>query len=538
MTSSPPGAGPSRTTVSASLGRRVGAFAIDLAIAYVIAGVLIGVSAGVVVGAAQGMQPTALAAVALLAYLVVGLLMLVWMLVYTAMQGGRGSIGQRLLRLRLRDATTGGDIGFGRALWRNIVFGLAGSIVVGYFSPLFDQSGRRQGWHDLAAKAVVVDAGPRDAASPTSYASPAARTAAGNPYVAQPGAARAAVPAPSWPPVTPPAAPMAPAAPALAPVAPPSPPAPAGLSAAEDDLAGATELRPTPAPVRPAPTASRTAGVTPPAAVYAQQPAGVIAEVPWHSSAAPVAPAAAAARSTAVAKPPAAFPEMTIPFPEATTTEPLGALAALGVPEPAAASVPSAPPVPAAAPSGYAAPAPAPYPAPAPAAAHPVLAPVVTPVPAPAAAAVSVPPAAGAGSTTAVGGDDIDETRLAVAPPAQRAALYPDAPVIAVLTWDDGTRMAVYGRTLYGRNPAGEEGAVAIAVRDETLSLSKTHFEVGGDPAAAWIVDRHSTNGTVLVRDGGRIPLAAGVRTTLRAGDRLEFGDRTVMVGSGTAGEA
>ena len=45
-------------------------------------------------------------------------------------------------------------------------------------------------------------------------------------------------------------------------------------------------------------------------------------------------------------------------------------------------------------------------------------------------------------------------------PPAQRAALYPDAPVLAVLTWDDGTRMAVYGHTVYGRNPAAEDGAV------------------------------------------------------------------------------
>ena len=116
-------------------------------------------------------------------------------------------------------------------------------------------------------------------------------------------------------------------------------------------------------------------------------------------------------------------------------------------------------------------------------------------------------------------------------PPAQRAALYDEAPVIAVLMWDDGVRMAVYGRTLYGRNPAGEPGVVAIAVRDETLSMSKTHFEIGGDPSGAWIVDRHSTNGTTLVRDGGRIPLFAGVRTTLRSGDVLELGDRRATVG-------
>ncbi len=104
-------------------------------------------------------------------------------------------------------------------------------------------------------------------------------------------------------------------------------------------------------------------------------------------------------------------------------------------------------------------------------------------------------------------------------------------PVIAVLIWDDGTRMAVYGRTRYGRNPVIDEGAVAIPVRDETLSLSKTHFEIGGTSSAAWIVDRHSTNGTTLVRDGGRIPLIPGVPTTIRPGDNLELGDRRIMVG-------
>lgn len=127
--------------------------------------------------------------------------------------------------------------------------------------------------------------------------------------------------------------------------------------------------------------------------------------------------------------------------------------------------------------------------------------------------------------------EDVESTRIVVPPPAQRAALYDGAPVLAVLTWDDGTRMAVYGRTLYGRNPASEDGAVAIPVRDETLSLSKTHFEVGGDTAGTWIADRHSTNGTTLVRDGGRIPLTPGVRTNLRDGDTLEFGDRRVTVG-------
>jgi len=105
------------------------------------------------------------------------------------------------------------------------------------------------------------------------------------------------------------------------------------------------------------------------------------------------------------------------------------------------------------------------------------------------------------------------------------------APVLAVLMWDDGSPMAVYERTVCGRNPAQEDGLVARALRDETLSLSKTHFEIGGGPAGAWIIDRFSRNGTTLVRDGERIGLAAGLPAPLREGDRLEFGDRSAIVG-------
>ncbi|MBN9195286.1 MAG: FHA domain-containing protein, partial [Microbacterium sp.] len=114
----------------------------------------------------------------------------------------------------------------------------------------------------------------------------------------------------------------------------------------------------------------------------------------------------------------------------------------------------------------------------------------------------------------------LDETRAAASV----------VPPVAVLVWDNGTRVAVYGRTLFGRNPAREDDATAVAVRDETLSLSKTHFEMSGDASGAWVVDRHSTNGVVLVRDGGRIALVAGERTAVRTGDRLEFGDRSATI--------
>lgn len=416
MTVSPPGAAP-----AATIGRRVGAYAIDIGVAWAIGAVLVGIVAGIISGVGPASDRDGLAAMILLSYLGIGFLLFVWWLVYSAMQGGRGgSIGQRILGLRLHDAAATGPIGFWRAILRNLVFSLAASIVVGYFTPLFDSTGRRQGWHDMAARAVVVDIRKTDAATPASAALPAA-----NPYLPPPTAAS-----------LPPAPPLPPAVPVRAPG-----PMPAAGAAA-----------PAPATIRPA----------------APVPAGVIDDLPWVTHEPPVT-------HTPQWEP---FPSVTMPFPAATTTEPLGATA----------TVIAAPAAPAAA----------------------------------VAVAASVAPASIE--------EDIESTRIVVPPPALRAALYDGAPVLAVLTWDDGTRMAVYGRTLYGRNPAGEDGAVAIPVRDETLSLSKTHFEVGGGATGAWIADRHSTNGTTLVRDGGRIPLTAGARTNLRDGDTLEFGDRRVTV--------
>lgn len=418
MTVSPPGAAP-----AATIGRRVGAYAIDIGVAWVIGAVLVGIVAGIIFGVGPASDRDGLAAMILLSYLGIGFLLFVWWLVYSAMQGGRGgSIGQRILGLRLHDAAATGPIGFWRAILRNLVFNLAASIVVGYFTPLFDSRARRQGWHDMAAGAVVVDIRKTDAATPASATLPGA-----NPYLPPPAGAASLPPAPPAPP----------AAPVRAP----------GL------MLAAVAATPAPATIRPA---------TP-------VPTGVIDDLPWVTHDPPVTHAPQSEP----------FPSVTMPFPAATTTEPLGATA----------TVLAAPAAPAAA----------------------------------GAVAASVAPASVE--------EDIESTRIVVPPPALRAALYDGAPVLAVLTWDDGTRMAVYGRTLYGRNPAGEDGAVAIPVRDETLSLSKTHFEVGGGAGGAWIADRHSTNGTTLVRDGGRIPLTPGARTNLRDGDTLEFGDRRVTVG-------
>ena len=115
--------------------------------------------------------------------------------------------------------------------------------------------------------------------------------------------------------------------------------------------------------------------------------------------------------------------------------------------------------------------------------------------------------------------DDIEATRISV--PGHRM----------IFTWDDGTRIAVSGRTIFGRNPSQEIGAIAVPVRDETLSLSKTHFEAAAEPNGAWVMDRFSTNGVTVVRDGVRIACPPGTRVPIRLGDAIEIGDRIVTVG-------
>ncbi len=103
--------------------------------------------------------------------------------------------------------------------------------------------------------------------------------------------------------------------------------------------------------------------------------------------------------------------------------------------------------------------------------------------------------------------------------------------VRAVLAWDDGARHAVYGRTVFGRDPQREPGTDAVVLRDETLTLSRTHFAVVPRPSGGVdVVDPGSTNGIVIGRGELLVPVVAGERTPLRAGDRLVLGDRWARV--------
>ncbi|UUT34469.1 RDD family protein [Microbacterium elymi] len=416
----------------ASLGARALAYVVDAAIALGAVLLVGGLVAAAVFGSLRPADPGTLAAAILIVQFVVWVTAVAWGIVYTLMQGGAGSVGQRLLGVELADRETGAPIGFWRALVRNIVWALAGSIVVGYFSPLFDRSPYRQGWHDLAARSVVARA----------------RTAAPS------GPPVAVAPAVSVPPAVPPTG-------SVAPVLGYAPPPAAAYTPPSSTPPSSTPPSSTP------PSSTPLVLVAPPRATPALpiEYSGVISAVPGFRG------AQASGDGQLAASGPSA-----LPFAEASAKK-----------DAVLRSGSTADP--------------------------------------------SVPTGEGREAMSAAEGQTLGATvardQVDAAPaPAPAAASAP----AALLAWDNGTRTGVCGRTLFGRNPAHEDGATVVAVRDETLSLSKTHFEMGGDADGAWVIDRHSTNGVVLERNGRRARLVAGMRTPVRPGDRLEFGDRSVTV--------
>lgn len=406
MTTIPPGD-------VAPISRRVIAYIIDALIAAVLPMLALVITVTMTVGALRDPESAAGAMVSVAVVSgVFGLLILAWFVIYTLMQAGRGSIGMRAQRIRLVRAADLAPVTFWRALLRNVVFAVTGAFVVGMFSPLFDGSGRYQGWHDKVGGAVMLDA----AAVPARDAAADASTAA-------------ALPSPPRPP----------AADARAGVA--TPPAPAAPSAApRPDAVDETVVPPRPSPA----AATAAADETPDQTVAAPRPG---ADVPG---------------------------------------DPLISFVP-GVTQPGGSATYAAPAVPPQAPT------------------------VSTP-------AAPTAPAAPAAAAT-VHADDVESTRISI--PGHRL----------VFTWDDGQRVTVAGRTVFGRNPEQEPGAVVISVRDETLSLSKTHFEAASAPSGGWIMDRQSTNGTVVVREGVRIACPPGQRVPLRLGDAVEIGDRILTIG-------
>ncbi|WP_190278860.1 RDD family protein, partial [Cellulomonas sp. B6] len=158
----PAGAGavPQGAAAPPAVGRRVAAYAIDLALAFVVGLV------GYLLGAVTGLPVTGLT-VALGAVVGVGQIVA---------EGLRGAtLGAHLLGLRTVDDRTGAAPGVPRAFLRQLVVALGMPVcLVGNWvivaSAAWDREPARRGWHDKASGTRVVRAG----ASPAATASGAA----------------------------------------------------------------------------------------------------------------------------------------------------------------------------------------------------------------------------------------------------------------------------------------------------------------------------------------------------------------------------
>jgi len=70
-----------------------------------------------------------------------------------------------------------------------------------------------------------------------------------------------------------------------------------------------------------------------------------------------------------------------------------------------------------------------------------------------------------------------------------------------------------------------------IPLASADMSVSKTHAQLGPAPDGTLVVmDRGSTNGTVLVRRGVSRQLAPGKPAALLDGDKVVYGDREMVI--------
>nr|WP_232523285.1 RDD family protein [Nocardioides sp. MAH-18] len=173
------------------------------------------------------------------------------------------------------------------------------------------------------------------------------------------------------------------------------------------------------------------------------------------------------------------------------------------------ASPPPAPPVP------------VPVSAPAPAARHAAAVPAPAPAPAP------------QNGRQQLGFPLVPEPRPDAEPAGGGAHAAP-RPQQWRLGFDTGESVVVDGPVLVGRRPAprdGEQVAHLVPLPSDDMSLSKTHALVHVTAEGTLVVvDRGSTNGSILIRHGVPRGLAPDRAATLLAGDRVRLGDREMLV--------
>lgn len=102
------------------------------------------------------------------------------------------------------------------------------------------------------------------------------------------------------------------------------------------------------------------------------------------------------------------------------------------------------------------------------------------------------------------------------------------------VVFDNGETFVVEGLALVGRRPeprSGEQVHHLVPLTSADMSVSKTHAQFGpASDGVLVVMDRGSTNGSILIRQGVSRALTAGKPTTLVEGDTVAFGDRQMVV--------
>jgi hypothetical protein len=144
------------------------------------------------------------------------------------------------------------------------------------------------------------------------------------------------------------------------------------------------------------------------------------------------------------------------------------------------------------------------------------------------------PPGASSAGETGAGLDEPETAEASVSGPAAGAEPGAgDSPWVQV-ELSDWRKLTIRGTALFGRNPmpdGDDEVAQLVRVQDPGLSVSKTHLEIVVDGDGVWIVDRRSTNGTIVtLADGQQIICVPGQRVKVQVGARVSFGDFALTV--------
>jgi len=107
-------------------------------------------------------------------------------------------------------------------------------------------------------------------------------------------------------------------------------------------------------------------------------------------------------------------------------------------------------------------------------------------------------------------------------------------PMRYAVTFSDGNRYALTAPTLVGRNPQPNEydrDVNLIVLNDPLRTVSKTHMLLGVDLAGPYVVDRRSTNGTVVtLPDGQQIICGPDQKVRFTVGSTIVCGQFTAKV--------